>query len=206
MVRVLGNGEQLRLDALLPAARAGSREAAEELFGIARDHFDCWIRRHPPAHRFYARYVDLDLFQEAALRAWERFSTVEAASVGEFLAWFDVILRHKEAELLRRHFGAKKRDGSREVPLDNEWQVDIAARRPSRDARPIEQASQQDAFLAVLAILHQLPAEDQRLIELRFWAGLSYPDIGRQLGLTAAAARSNLRRVVDRLRDRAKAE
>ncbi|HEX5447134.1 MAG TPA: sigma-70 family RNA polymerase sigma factor [Pirellulales bacterium] len=203
---MLGNGEHRRVDALLAAARAGSREAVEELFGIARDHFDCWIRRHPPARRFYARYADLDLFQEAALRAWERFSTVNGASVGEFLAWFDVILRHKEAELLRRHFRAKKRDGAREVALENECAADVATRPASPDAGPIEQAYQRDAFSAVSAILRQLPAEDQRLIELRFWAGLSYPDIGRQLGLTAEAARCHLRRVVGRLRDAVDAE
>lgn len=197
------DGEHGRFEALIDAARGGDRDARDELFRLAQAHFDSWIKQHPTGPRFRRRHADLDLFQYTALRALERLPTVHANSPAEFLAWFDEILVHKEAELLRHDYTAKKRDGAREAPLDR----GDGAGRPATaatDARadPCREASDHELASAVQDALAELPERERSLVELRFWADLSYQAIAERMHESPEAVRSSLRRVMGRLCER----
>ncbi len=55
-------------------------------------------------------------------------------------------------------------------------------------------------------ILERLPPEDQQLLRLRFFEDASALEIGRRLGISEAAARVRLFRLLTRLRNKLAAE
>lgn len=54
--------------------------------------------------------------------------------------------------------------------------------------------------LVVRNALHDLPARQQRVVQLRFWGGLSTAEIARLLGMPAGTVRSDLTRAVAQLK------
>lgn len=54
--------------------------------------------------------------------------------------------------------------------------------------------------------MQQLPENDRKLIELKFYEKLSYADLGQRLGIKEDAARQRVNRALNRLRDFFKAQ
>lgn len=202
-IRVAIEGEQDGFETLIQAGRNGERPALDKLFSVAQEHFSAWIKQHPAGPRFDQRYANLDLFQDGALRALERFSTVRATSLAEFLAWFDEILAHKIAELLRHDYATKKRDPAREIRFD----LADGAKGPvcaviSAGVDPSREAEDRERERMIRDALDELSERDRSLIELRFWHGMSYEAIADNLAESPEAVRSALRRLLARLAER----
>lgn len=202
-VLVASEGQHERFRSLIDAARGGDPNARDELFRLAQTHFEFWIRKHPTGLRFKQRHADLDLFQETALRALERLATVQAKSPAEFLAWFDEILMHKHAELLRHDYDTKKRGGTRQVQLNRDDGAQILEdAEADHTADPCLAAARREQASAIIAALCELSERERRIIDLRFSNGSSYRSIADELGESAEAIRATLRRAISRLRER----
>jgi RNA polymerase sigma factor (sigma-70 family) len=77
-------------------------------------------------------------------------------------------------------------------------------RRADRESRltaisPEEPADRAE-YLDLARAVRLLDADDRRLVALRYVAGLTSPEIAREVGGTAAAVRGKLARAVARLR------
>ena len=67
-------------------------------------------------------------------------------------------------------------------------------------ARPSEHMAQRADRRRLLRALRGLPVNDQILLELYHWEGLTGPELAHVLGVPEAALRSRIRRAVERLR------
>ena len=128
-----------------------------------------------------------DIVQEAARRALKRRSVYDPErSIVPWLAGF-VAMVCKERTRFRASAAAACPAG---ISLE-EIVADLS--RPGQETTADRLDSQQ--------ILERLPPEDQRILRLRFFEDASALEIGRRLGISEAAARVRLFRVLTRLRD-----
>ena len=121
-----------------------------------------------------------DAVQEAAIKAWRKRSSFRAGSDPK--PWFLAIVAN-ECKMHRR----------RRVwdPLD----------RPAHEpeaATPGDQES--DEVERLRAGLNHLDRKSRLVLVLRFYLDLSHEDVGRTLGISAAAARVRVHRALEKLR------
>jgi RNA polymerase sigma factor (sigma-70 family) len=162
---------------LLHAWRGGDRVAGQSLL---QRHFD------PIARFFRSKLGDdvQDLVQRTFLDCVESRDRMGHVSVRAYLF---AIARHRLVDHLRgRHL--------REVDPAITSMADLVTSASSRLARDDRQR------LLALA-LQQLPLEQQCVLELAYWEGLSGPEIADALGVPATTIRSRITRARDRLRE-----
>ena len=73
----------------------------------------------------------------------------------------------------------------------------------SRSAMPPTEEEEEEKVVDRLVVwnaLHDLSARQQRVVQLRFWGGLSTAEIARLLGMPAGTVRSDLTRAVAQLK------
>jgi len=116
-----------------------------------------------------------DVVQETALAAWQSYGSRQRAGVH---TWLGGILRHKTADFYRRDPG---------------WQWTRL-----HDETP--DAPHGEASLLLRLMMQRLPGDYGRVLWLRFWGGLSLPEVGTALGISADAARGRYKRALTALR------
>ncbi|MEM9071527.1 MAG: RNA polymerase sigma factor [Myxococcota bacterium] len=165
---------------LVEAWRRGDREAGETLFDR---HFD-------RLYRFFRTKADLqdvdDLVQQTfmgCVQGRERFRG--DANITTYLL---AIARNK----LLAYWRSKKR--GREVEFHSSAMRDL---NPSPSS--LAMAQERDRFL--LEALRRIPVDMQIAIELRYWEGMSGPEVAEVLEIPEGTVRSRLRRGLDALRD-----
>lgn len=158
--------------------------------------FESFLRRHLPTLAGYARLLAgnrhdaEDLLAETlveALRRWPRIRLMEHP------------LAYVRTMVTTRHIGRQRRWFRRtEVLVDTDDQT-----RGDPDEAP---------FLAVAdraeleTLLQDLPPRQRAALVLRFYCDLPYTDVGRELGVTAAGARTAVFRALAALRPTRPAE
>jgi RNA polymerase sigma factor for flagellar operon FliA len=65
----------------------------------------------------------------------------------------------------------------------------------------VSEAESDEQGRAVERALHQLPAEDQVMLRLRFWEGLSVADVARGLGVPQKPLYRRIERVLGQMRN-----
>jgi len=166
---------------LLGQVRGGSREAADRLMPLIyaelRRMAAGYMQRERPDHTLQATA----LVHEAYLRM-----TGERAGEWQNRAHFFAIAAHTMRQVLldyaRRH-RAEKRGGAlgRKVDIDAEL---IVAREKLEDVLALDEA---------LERLAELDPEQSRLIELRFFGGLSVEEAAEVLGVSTATIKRQWR-------------
>ena len=162
-----------------------------------------WIRelvsrRMGPALR---RHDDSqDGVQDAVLEVLERgprFVPKDRDQFRALLAQLVENLLRDRAEWLT----AQKRDYRREQDWSNE---SVLVLDPAvRDAtRPSEAAARAEDEAWVQLALELLPPADRRLVLMRQWQGLTFGDIGRELGIEENTARMRFQAALQRLGDK----
>lgn len=121
-----------------------------------------------------------DAVQEAALKAWRKRSTFRAGA--EPRPWFLAIVAN-ECRMARR----------RRV-----WLL-LERLRPDHEQPPSTSADADDAEQLRWALGH-LDRKARLVLVLRFYLDLSNEEVGRTLGISAAAARVRVHRALRRLR------
>jgi RNA polymerase sigma factor (TIGR02999 family) len=160
------------LTRLLAAHRGGDREAFGRLFELAQGELETMarqqLRRAPPG-----RTLDtVALVHEAYLRLLDETS-IDWQSRAHFFGVMAKAMRFVVVDHARRRSAAKRGGGAAPVTLDPEL---------------VGVAGQADLVLAVNQALEQLESWNERLariVECRYFAGMSDEEIAEALGVSA---------------------
>lgn len=175
---------------LLLAARAGSREALEELFARCGPRLLALIRlRLGPELR--ARLESRDVLAECLLKAFQKIDQVRESDGVSFLAWLSRIAENEMRDLADYH-KRQRRDVRREVSLEDE---PFAADIRSQTSRVMldEQLQQlEDA-------LEKLETDHREVIVLRKMYEYSFPEISERMQRSPDACRMLLARAMTEL-------
>lgn len=167
----VGELEKQRAADLLSQLRGGSREALDHITGLVYDELREIARRHRRARDNASSLATTALVHEAYLKLVDQ-SQATWNDRAHFLALAAVAMRHILTDRAKARFVAK-RGGSRvAITLDEEL---IAAE------------DQPDALLQIDDALRRLDEVDDRLariVECRFFGGLTNEEIARVLGVT----------------------
>ena len=187
---------------LIAAARSGSPAALGRLFEMAREHLLLLADSELPSS-IRAKVGASDIVQETACDAHRAFPGFSGATSEEFIAWLRAILQNNVVDAVRRFEGSLKRDVRRETVLHSRHesggrglgrpQVTAATRPPERSAIRREDAT------AILAAVARLPDDYRLVLQLRYWEGLTFQQIGARVGRSAEAVRKLWYRGVQRL-------
>lgn len=160
------------LRALVHRARAGDRDAFGEIF----------MELHPRILRLARVRLGADAADDAAaetfVRAWAGLSRYRETAV-PFAAWVYGIARHVIADLARRP---------------------AASGEPDAEAATGDFTPASHARMSLAAGLAALPEEQRRVVELKYFLGLSNDEVGRALGKSPGAVNTQQWRALENLR------
>lgn len=165
---------------LLDAWAGGDEDAGGELFDR---HFDA-------LYRFFRNKVGDgvdDLVQQTLLACVQGRARFRRDSS------FRTYLFATARNVLYQHFDRRSREAER-VDYGSVSVIDLGE-SPSR----VVEARAEQRVLA--AALQRLPLDYQVALELRYWEGLTGPELAEALGIPEPAVRSRLRRALEKLRE-----
>ena len=125
-----------------------------------------------------------DLVQEASMvlhSHWHSIEPTARAAYARTVMWRVATRLHTETQSLRVQLPSVISQSAM-PPTEEEEEEKVVDRLVVRNA------------------LHDLPARQQRVVQLRFWGGLSTAEIARLLGMPAGTVRSDLTRAVAQLK------
>lgn len=149
---------------LLVAARSGAPDAIGRIFEAARGHLLQLAARELPAE-LRAKIGPSDLVQETAVDMHRDFAQFNGTTAEECFAWLRGILRHNAIDAIRHYRESLKRNAGLEVAIDSMARLDRRA----------------------LAGAMRSP-DHRRVLELRYWSGMSFVDMAPLLGRSPDAA------------------
>ena len=183
---------------LLARCRAGNAEAWDALFDL----------HYAPASRFvfqlasdFTREDVEEVCQEVFLTIIKSLHTFRGNS--QFQTWLFRIAANKARDYRQRQQAAKRGGGQALVPLDtapnddseNGYTIDPPSAQPGPDL-----AMMNAERLAVVGeALEQLGGPCQEIVELRYFADLSYEEIAASLELNPKTVSSRLSKCLDKL-------
>ena len=145
-----------------------------------------------------------DLLQDAVARAIKSLATVDCKT-SDPISWFLQIIDHQIVDAHRFHFGAKKRDASREVSGNAQAQGDADGSPALIDllvasmTSPSQALSKNVRLDRMYQALQQLPEDAQSAIRWRYLEGLPSQTIAERLGKSDGAVRVLLTRSLKKL-------
>jgi len=190
---------------LLEAARGGQDDAFGGLFETFRRHLLLVAHRELPL-ALRGKVGPSDVVQETAVDAQRAFAAFRGSTAEECFAWLRSILRNNVVDAVRRYELSKKRASGREISLATEsgrrqgGLIELPRGLPEGSAIRHEDAN-------VLArAMARLSGDQTSVLRLRYWEGLSFPEIGERLGRSADAVRKLWYRAVERLQEEMNSE
>lgn len=162
---------------LVAALRAGDERALHEVHA----QFGATVFGYLVS-RLRDRAAAEDVFQQVLMEVWRRGPQYDPQR-GSLATWILTITRSRVVDELRRR---------RPEPMDPTLLPE----------EPALTAPQDDAIerWRIAHLLGQLPEEERRMLELRFYAGLSQTEIEAQTGVTLGTIKTRMVRGLDRLR------
>lgn len=178
---------------LVRRIRAGDGGARDLLFRRYLPLLRRWAHGRLPLSARDANDTD-DLVQVTLLRALNRIEDFDVRHPGSFLAYLrQILLNEVRAELRKRRVRGDKID-LETVPLADETESIVEQLVGHERLRSFERA------------LGELEREDQALIIMRLELGMSYPEIGIDVGLEANTVRMRITRAFKKIASRIAAE
>lgn len=178
---------------LLEEARRGSAAALGTLFQAVRAYLVLYAERElPPALR--AKIGPSDVVQETAIDAHRDFLAFRGTTREELYAWLRKILQNNVQDAIRRFEISQKRSSKREEELDRHR---ISAYGTTGSTAECAAMRREDA-VRVSQVLERLPSDYQTVLRLRYWEGLTFPEIATRLGRSEEAARKLWYRAIAR--------
>lgn len=166
----------LPITELLLELRSGASDAQERLFPLVYDELQRIARCHLARESSNSFLESSDLVHEAYIRLVDQ-TRVEWRDRNHFYAVASRAMRHVLVDLARRRQAAKRGGGRRPVPLEE-------------GVATVEQRA--DALIALDEALERLERVDARLcrvVEYRFFGGLSEVEMAAALGVTDRTVR-----------------
>lgn len=161
--------------------------AVLERLGAFRPYLKAIARAELP-ESLQSRVDDSDIVQETLLLAC-RSMPAEPMMEGEQRAWLRQILRNRVADVIRFHL-RQRRDVRKDVH---------AVSFPAIKDSPSSQVRHSESIEQVRSALESLSPDDRTVLLLRQQHGLSFSEIGEQMGRSADAARMLWGRAILRL-------
>jgi RNA polymerase sigma-70 factor (ECF subfamily) len=188
---------------LVDRARAGDREAREQLLGRHRKRLRQMVALRMD-RRLLARVDPSDVVQEALTDAAQELSDYLRTRPVPFYPWLRQLAWERLIELHRRHLHSQKRSVRREdvdfLALPDESAVQLAQRLLAPGSSPSERVLRDELRGRVQAALAQLSPRDREVLVLRHLEQLSTKETAAVLGITPGAVKVRHLRALERLR------
>jgi RNA polymerase sigma-70 factor (ECF subfamily) len=183
---------------LIAAARRGAPDAIGQIFEAARGHLLHCADRELPAD-LRAKIGPSDVVQETAVDMQRDFVQFTGTTAEELFAWLREILRHNLVDAVRHYRESLKRDVAREVSLATQPGRGDGEAIAEVTHTPDGSAIRREEAAVLNQVLARLPLEYQRVLQMRYWSGMSFVDMAPQLGRSPDAARKLWYRALERL-------
>jgi RNA polymerase sigma factor (sigma-70 family) len=184
------------LEALLPAARAGSAPAKNRVWELA----DLFLGNGSGAiieSGYQSKCSQSELRQITLLQGWIRFEQFRGENAASFVRWLLEIRRTQYLNVVEKLTTAS-RDVRREVSELSHGSASvntIASNAPT----PSAEAVANEDHAAIYAALATLSKDDQCVLQLRLFDKKEFAEIGQALGRSTEAARKQFARAFARL-------
>lgn len=190
---------------LVARARAGDGAAMAELFDLYRQKLRSIVAfRMDPNLR--GRIDPSDVIQESYLDLAKRLGDFGTKNNMSFFVWSRLVTIERLLSIHRAHISAQKRDARRELSIDqdvgvSQTSVSLAAgllgKLSSASGKAVR-AEQKTKLHEILGMMH---ANEQEIIALRIFEGLSNGEAAEVLSLTKQTASKRFLRSLEQLRD-----
>ncbi len=187
-------------DKLLKQVAAGCCDSRDRLLARFRQRLRTMLAtRMDP--RLTARFDPSDVVQETLITASRRLDSYVASRPVAVYPWLRQIAQQRLIDLHRRHATTDARSVLREnVDFSSSGSLNrLCEKLVSQEADPRDAALKAEQISSVRDALAQLSREDQDLLMMRHLERMKTPEIARVLDVTLVAAKSRLRRALERL-------
>jgi RNA polymerase sigma-70 factor (ECF subfamily) len=175
---------------LLKEARSGSQEAIGLLLEQHRSYL--WaLANEEIAGESHLTFTVADLVQSAQLEAVRDLSAFRGSSEGEFRSWLRHILRNNVLDL--------RRSRDRRIPRASGQAVHVDEQSDADDRSPSSQVSAGELGDKLRAAIDKLPPDERTVIEMHYFQGKTYAEIGDCVNRTPEAVRKLWSRALVRL-------
>jgi RNA polymerase sigma-70 factor (ECF subfamily) len=183
---------------LVEQAREGSAAALGTLLQSVRSYLLLHAENELPM-ALRAKLGPSDIVQETAIDAHRDFLSFRGTTAEEFYAWLRSILQNNVRDAVRRFEISQKRSTKREESIDVVVDRHGVSVLRSAGAPPEHSAMRREDAARVLQVLDRVPADYRMVLRLRYWDGLTFPQIAERIGRTDEAARKLWYRALARL-------
>jgi len=189
---------------LVQQAQAGCSAAIGSLLEAARSYLLLQAEHELPL-ALRAKVGPSDIVQETAIDAHRDFLRFRGTTQEELYAWLRTILQNNVMDAVRRFEMAQKRAVKREASLSV-----IVDRRgisvlPVGSTTPDHSAIRREDAALLAGVLTRVPDDYQTVLRLRYWDGLTFPQIATRIGRSEEAARKLWYRALARLTEELRA-
>jgi RNA polymerase sigma-70 factor (ECF subfamily) len=190
--------------ALLVASKGGDNEALGDLLLRYRGYLLMLAHRYL-SDQLRRRIDPSDIVQVTFLEAKRDLSAFRGETPAEFAGWLRGMLKNNIASALSHHVMTQKRSTKKEVHANadagdsgshNNW----IAQLPGGKTSPSGIAVREEAVMAMMDALHQLPETQAEAIRLRYMEGLPLKEIVERMGKSDTAVAGLLKRGLQKLR------
>ena len=189
-------------DQLIEMARQGDQVAKNHLLQRYRQR----LRRLVAAlldPRLSARIDPSDVLQNAMTNAAQKLPGYLHDQPVGFYPWIRQIVKEELIDIHRRHLHAHRRSVLKERDFEQFFSdasaADLAERLVSREPSPSSGSRQREKVEMVKACMACMTDAEQELLFMRFAEQMTVPEIADVLGILETAARSRVRRALERL-------
>ena len=183
---------------LLQQAQEGSSAAIGSLLEGARSYLMLQAEHQLPL-TLRAKVGPSDIVQETALDAHRDFLRFRGTTQEELYAWLRTILQNNVMDAVRRFDMAQKRSAKREASISVVVDRRGVSVLPTGGNSPDRSAIRREDAALLTVVLAQVPGDYQTVLRLRYWEGLSFPEIASRIGRSEEAARKLWYRALARL-------
>jgi RNA polymerase sigma-70 factor (ECF subfamily) len=189
---------------LLVASKGGDNEALGRLLEQYRGFLLMLAHRYL-SERLRRRVDPADIVQLTYLEAKRDLPAFRGQTPAEFAGWLRGMLKNNVATAVTRHVMTQKRSLNREFhPSPTAPGKDSVGgwiyQLPGSTTSPSGVAIREEAVVALLEALHQLPETQAEAIRLRYMEGLSLAEIVERMGKSDTAVAGLLKRGLQKLR------
>jgi len=189
--------------ALVVASKAGNNEALGTLLLRYRGFLLMLAHRYL-SEQLRRRIDPADIVQVTFLEAKRDLHAFRGNTPAEFAGWLRGMLKNNVASALSHHVMTQKRSTRKEVYAgggdDSGSRQNWIHQLPGGKTSPSGIAVRQEAVLALMNALHELPETQAEAIRLRYMEGLPLKEIVERMGKSETAVAGLLKRGLQKLR------
>ncbi len=189
---------------LVVASKAGNNEALGRLLEQYRGFLLMLAHRYL-SERLRRRIDPADIVQLTYLEAKRDLPSFRGETPAEFAGWLRGMLKNNVATAVTRHVTTQKRSVKREVDASprgtgQDSMGGWIQQLPGSTTSPSGVVIRDEAVMALLEALHQLPETQAEAIRLRYMEGLPLAEIVERMGKSDTAVAGLLKRGLQKLR------